>query len=581
MQFDDDKTIDFEKPKHDVLYNVTGSRETQPSFYEKLDGYFIWSFDKMPWRVCTTYGTIDVHTDTAIIPTTYSHPGTLYASTFTDKENADTSDVIGSNLICKGYAHNLGWFKKSNGEQYDDVEPFEQTHINQIDIPTQWNQTSIISNKSYDFILIKESPIIMSILNSAPSSKQGTNSHEWFDWNFSYNIPIFKTTDECVLYVNGLIDESTAILPPPEKDDNNENDDNGNNNSDDEQNNTPTNIPQVVPWSIKGGANYYTVTSSNIQAFISWLWNDIIKEDNISDFLFNSLTGICNNLYQCITSLILLPVNVKNKLHTVTNTPINLGRYSSQLEVLDASSYHPKIGECSYDFKSKYNNFLDYPPYVSAMVYLPYVGFKPIDLNVFIPKTNKHDFSTMIIECYVDITTGTVDYMIFRKSEKGKALVSTFQGTCGITIPMSYDTGSSMLSNMSGNLIKQGISTIATKGANLVGDVGNLVGSFDTPSNVNIGAPTPSNGLYYPQNPIVIINRPTYDRPDTYGKNIGYPCFKSYTLRKLSGFTKVINPKLTFGDTKIDIDDNNKKRVFPTETEINEIKELLENGVIL
>ena len=594
MNLNDSDNLEYIKPKNDVLFNMNTSRTVQTAYYEMSYGYFNWSFDKMPWRVCGLYQTTNVQTDLDIVTVQYSYPGTLYASSFTDKDNMETKDVIDSELITKGYGYRIGWFKKSDDTSYDDVEPSEQNYINSQKIPTDWISDKIINNKSYEFLEICEAATSVGALNIIPMPEQGKNSKHWFNWSFSYNIPIFSTKEECILYVNGIIDESTAILPPPEKDDNDENDDDGRNHSSDNQDSTPVNTPQVAPFSVKGGCNYYCVNAPNVSAFTSWLWNDIIKEDNISDFLFNSLTGICDNLYQCVTGCMLFPVNIKNHLATVTTVPINLGRYTSELSVLDASTYNCKVGECDYKFTHKYGNFLDYPPYVSALLYLPYVGQKPIDLNLFCADNN--EYATMHIECYVDITTGAIDYMIFKKNKKGMSLVSSYQGSCGCTIPLSYDNGSAMVNNVTGSLIKQGISTIATTGASVVGSgakggidkedmitgVADAINSnVSTPVEYNVGSPTPCNGLYYPQRPIVLISRPTYNRPDTYGKNIGYPCFKSYVLKNLTGFTKVINPKLTFGDSKTAIDNTNNKRVFPTETEINEIKQLLETGVYI
>lgn len=401
------------------------------------------------------------------------------------------------------------------------------------------------------------------------------DSYTIANWSCVMNLPIFYDLGKAVQFVNGLIDEDQADVPPHDFDaDENEENDNDTNASKYEP--TPPNTPQVRPTDIHGASNYYCVNVANVNAFVNWLWNDLIKEGSLSDWLLDSITKINGNLYSCITGLRLFPCNISKHLAVTQTTGINLGRFTTEFQVIDARSYNPKVGELEYTIPSGYNNFLDYQPYTTGLLYLPFVGFTQLDMTVFQPK------STMKIECYVDITTGVIDYVIYLKTDKGYSLIEHHSGTCGIEIPMSYDNAANWLQNFVGGAIKDGVNTIGSKGATSLGEMaisatGGLLDSFETPTSYNVGAPSPSNGLYFPFKPHLVIKRPTYSRPKSYSKNVGYPCMKSLKPKSLTGYTVFQNPQLTFGHTE----NSEGQKVLPTKEEMDLLYQLMTEGVYL
>ena len=401
------------------------------------------------------------------------------------------------------------------------------------------------------------------------------DSYTLANWSCVMNLPIFYDEKKAVQFVNGLIDEDQADVPPHDFDAD-ENDENDNDTNASTFSPTPPNNPQVRPTDIHGASNYYCVNAANVNAFVNWLWNDLIKEGSLSDWLLDSITKINGNLYSCITGLRLFPCNISKHLAVTETTGINLGRFTTEFTVIDARSYNPKIGELEYTIPSGYNNFLDYQPYTTGLLYLPFVGFTQLDMTVFQPK------STMKIECYVDITTGVIDYVIYLKTDKGYSLIEHHSGTCGIEIPMSYDNAANWLQNFVGGAIKDGVNTIGGKGATSLGEMaisatGGLLDSFETPTSYNVGAPSPSNGLYFPFRPHIVIKRPTYSRPKSYSKNVGYPCMKSLKPKSLSGYTVFQNPQLTFGHTE----NSEGQKVLPTKEEMDLLYQLMTEGVYL
>ena len=401
------------------------------------------------------------------------------------------------------------------------------------------------------------------------------DSYTLANWSCVTNLPIFYNESKAVQFVNGLIDEDQADVPPHDFDAD-ENDENDNDTNASKYEPTPPNNPQVRPTDIHGASNYYCVNAANVNAFVNWLWNDLIKEGSLSDWLLDSITKINGNLYSCITGLRLFPCNISKHLAVTETTGINLGRFTTEFTVIDARSYNPKVGELEYTIPSGYNNFLDYQPYTTGLLYLPFVGFTQLDMTVFQPK------STMKIECYVDITTGVIDYVIYLKTDKGYSLIEHHSGTCGIEIPMSYDNAANWLQNFVGGAIKDGVNTIGGKGATSLGEMaisatGGLLDSFETPTSYNVGAPSPSNGLYFPFRPHIVIKRPTYSRPKSYSKNVGYPCMKSLKPKSLSGYTVFQNPQLTFGHTV----NSEGQKVLPTKEEMDMLYQLMTEGVYL
>lgn len=107
------------------------------------------------------------------------------------------------------------------------------------------------------------------------------------------------------------------------------------------------------------------------------------------------------------------PANLPN---SVRNGRINFGKMEISLEPISTIGfYHIDSvdgrnqildgGKCQY--RKQFNNFLDYPPYSSAELYIPYCGSVNIDPNIFVG----HEISVKYI---VDWISGACLALIFR-----------------------------------------------------------------------------------------------------------------------------------------------------------------------
>ena len=542
------------------------------------------SFDSEPHRICGLWNmtppTVQLFTATLTKGKTIQIPYPLrqmYISKYDDSGNTIKSQKIKQTYKLTQTENNWNWDFAGVKGHYESGNNI--INIQNYEYPLNANsdiKNKKINNVDYKYFTILN-PLNSTFLSGDYSQLKYRDSDSNVGFSYSYSIPMFKTENECILYVNDIIDDSTAVNKDSYYDpDADENDENDNDKNASKFEPTPSNTPQVRPTDIQGASNYYCVNAANVNAFVNWLWNDLIKEGSLSDWLLDSITKINGNLYSCITGLRLFPCNISKHLAATEPTGINLGRFTTEFQVIDARSYNPKIGELEYTIPSGYNNFLDYQPYTTGLLYLPFVGFTQLDMTVFQPK------STMKIECYVDITTGVIDYVIYLKTEKGYSLIEHHSGTCGIEIPMSYDNAANWLQNFVGGAIKDGVNTIGGKGATSLGEMaisatGGLLDSFETPTSYNVGAPSPSNGLYFPFRPHIVIKRPTYSRPKSYSKNVGYPCMKSLKPKSLSGYTVFQNPQLTFGHTE----NSEGQKVLPTKEEMDMLYQLMTEGVYL
>ena len=540
-------------------------------------------FSKQPMRICTC---VQIAINATVYDKDMSIAGTrpvsgIPTSTFWTSEITDNGvKLTEEDKYTMSYIFNRTTYKwvwdsitHTSGSYSDKIDDYNETKTFELKMGQSYSRT--VKGKNYRYKAI-ENPI--ATRNTVAQDQKFRDSVSYFSYFFAFSIPIFKTQDECVLYVNGIIDDSTAINKDKYYDpDADENDENDNDTDSSKYDTTPFNTPQVTPMMISGANNYYCVNVANVNAFVQWLWDDLIKEGTLSQWLLDSITKISGNLYSCITGLKLFPCNIKKHLATVANTPLVLGRFSGGFEVIDATSYNCKIGSIEYKIPSGYNNFLDYQPYTTGVLYLPFVGFSQLDMTIFQPE------KTMKIDCFVDITTGVIDYAVSLKNDKeGYSLIETHTGTCGINIPLSYEDASNWLQNFVGDSIKGGVNTIMSKGATSLGQVasdasGSLLDSFDTPTSYNVGSPSPCNGLFMPFEPHIVIRRPKYSRPSTYSKNVGYPCMKSYAPKDLSGFTIFQNPQITFGHTK----NSEGQKVLPTKEEMDLLYQLMTEGVYL
>ena len=361
--------------------------------------------------------------------------------------------------------------------------------------------------------------------------------------------------------------ESEDGNPPEEKDSGGDDDDmDGMNNTD----HTPTQSILTSPTN-----KYYILEYNGLNTFCDWFWNGILTQitsdyTTLGDYAVNLLTGAYGDLSKYVVGLRKLNVNIDTFFERTTAQHIQLGRYTLDNFECDGiksdKQSMPLLAEYripmrhSTSNKPTHGNFLDYPPYTSVSIYIPFIGIVPIDGNMVVGRTIR-------IYGAVDVIAGTIHYNVFVQTpSKEWSLIGSYEGKCGVDIPLALDNS---MQN-STNILKMAADVtmgICTKNPSSLLNVGN--GIFTEPIN-NLGAQTTNTTYYNPNRCALIMQSAIGFIPDNYGRTVGYMWGKSAKLSELSGLTICKNPRIG------NFDDNT-----PTETERTEIYSLLESGVII
>lgn len=317
--------------------------------------------------------------------------------------------------------------------------------------------------------------------------------------------------------------------------------------------------PSLIVSNVGCGASMYAMTKTNFSALVNWLWT--------SSFIDN-IKLINNSPIENIISAQLFPFTISN----LADTTITLGNVDTPIqgEVLPSTfnKFHRQL-VTSYKVESFYNNFLDFSPYTSISIYLPYIGIKPLDTNMINGKTldvyYTFDLSSgaCVASIYVD---GNVLYM--------------FEGQIGINLPLSASNraqvdatyvaiGASAVMSIASAWIGAG-SNIATAGlraeqatehveqawetAGMVAKTSRtsaavasgktVLGSLIDSANVQFhtytqGTFSPNTWGLLPKDVFMIYNRPTYQDIDTFRHVEGRHCMLSRRIGGLTGYTEV------------------------------------------
>lgn len=102
-----------------------------------------------------------------------------------------------------------------------------------------------------------------------------------------------------------------------------------------------------------------------------------------------------------------------------TGYQVQLNRESFCIIDMGSCTYYPKMG-------GSVNDFRNYPPYSSALLYIPYCGSVEIDPNLYMGQQ-------LSVKMIVDMGTGACLALVYRNN----MVVDSISGTIGVTIPLT------------------------------------------------------------------------------------------------------------------------------------------------
>ena len=304
----------------------------------------------------------------------------------------------------------------------------------------------------------------------------------------------------------------------------------------------------------------FAMNSTQIKKLADFLWN---ADETVFNEIVKGLSLMGGNPIDGLIDLRLYPFDVAAKTSTGVSQSIVVGRTDTKVMGIQINDYNAVLDLGSCTFYPYFGNFLDYEPFTTASLYIPYVGIVPISTANFMGQT---------ISCkmIVDITTGSCTAIVFANDIP----MIYKNGNIGVEIPMTGTNSAEYASRIAGGLTSGGTDIALGAASKNVGQVVSGVGQIaDSALSVNntmyntAGSSSPACGLWQPQNCYFIIQRPVPIIPDSYGHNVGYACNYQANLSSLSGFTCCYNTDVN--------------TLYATEEEKAEIVRLLGQGVYL
>lgn len=326
---------------------------------------------------------------------------------------------------------------------------------------------------------------------------------------------------------------------------------------------TPLNRPSLTAFGAFNRA--YAMTQSGLNSLADYLWN---QSDTIFNGLVDGLALMGNNPMDAIIDCRMYPFDVLSMLGSTGTQYITLGRSRTNITGVHLGN----VTNCVLDlgtaeFRRYYSErlgrdcFLDYEPYTTGELYIPYVGTVPLNSSIYAGHT-------VNVKLIIDFQTGACEAVIF------KDLIATDfkSGVIGVDIPMTGVNAAQWANGVVSSVLQGGAGVASIATGDVVGGAFQIanaaVSGFNTPLPITEkGNASSACGQWLPQQAYLIVHSPITKVPTSYGSTIGYACEYTSTLGSNSGYTVCAD---------ININGN-----FATESERKEIEDLLKGGIFI
>ena len=295
-----------------------------------------------------------------------------------------------------------------------------------------------------------------------------------------------------------------------------------------------------------GFLTLYNPSLSQLQSLANYMWSGLFDLDTFKKLFADPM--------QAILGLSIVPGPVPNG----GTQNVKIGNIDSGISMTKAASQYIDIDCGTLNVEEFWGAYLDYEPYTKAEIFLPFIGVHQIAIDDIMNKA-------VHIKYHIDLLSGGCACEI----KCGGSVLYTFIGSCAVSIPI---TGSDWTNVINGVIsIASSIGTmVATGGASAPSSVASIASAAVNslkPSIEKSGSVSGAGGLLAGKTPVLILTRPRQAVPGKQNAFTGYPAFITRSLGALSGYTEVHSIRLSGIDG--------------TESEIDEIEELLKGGVIL
>lgn len=304
--------------------------------------------------------------------------------------------------------------------------------------------------------------------------------------------------------------------------------------------------------------SFYILDLADLSELSQYLWN---SNDTIYDSIVKGLALCGNRPLDAIISLRLYPFNISQYTETVDQN-LNIGRITIDMNTVKRlTKCTPKIHVGTKYIGRYYGDFKDYSPYTSLTLYLPYYGNIELDTNTVMGKT-------LNIDMVFDIYTGTATYILSLNGNIFKLIDCNI----GFDIPITATDYNAVTSSIFNGIMQTSIGLGSIASGNLLGigaaanGINSLVSAQSSGGYQTSARPKSLISLMLCQYPYIIRTYTPYNEPANYSIQHGYPYNKTNTIANLKGYMEIENANLNISNA--------------TDNEIEEIRNLLRNGVI-
>lgn len=282
----------------------------------------------------------------------------------------------------------------------------------------------------------------------------------------------------------------------------------------------------------------YNPTLSQLNSLGAWLWS--------TNFI-DQILKIFNDPMQAIIGL--HKVYASPNISGIGN--IKVGYLDSGVSSNIVGNQYTYINCGTVSLREYYGNILDYSPYTTVQLYLPFIGIVSLDISDV-------SRSSITVKYGVDVLTGACLASVSVQRDNAGGVLYQYSGNCACQYPLS--SGSYM------GMVTGAISAIGSLSrGNIIGTGLSIAGMH---TNIeHSGGFSGNAGAMGIKKPYLIISRPQSVMNDGFPSIQGYPSNYFTRLGDCSGFTQIAECHV--------------ENIPATDKELDKIKDLLKEGVIL
>ncbi len=320
-------------------------------------------------------------------------------------------------------------------------------------------------------------------------------------------------------------------------------------------------IPELpyIPFAQCGIMSMYSLNIAQVNNFNYWLF----QPDT-----FDKISRILTEPMDYLIGLEYFPFQIEGTLQN-----IKYGGAESDVQGLLVSTSYMAFDFGEYDITEFWGGFMDYSPNTAVDLYLPYHGTVALNVDEVMD-------SVISIRYVVDLFTGMSNIFVSvnKKNAELNSIMYNFDCKISSSFSLTSQNYTSQVNAIIGAVgsLSMGALVMASGGtAGVVGAIG-MAGSVGASAGSVVSGSKPSvnrsgsvggnSGLTMVQYPYLIFSRPIQSRPSNYNELIGYQSEIYSQFDELEGFTIVRNCEL--------------ENIGCTDSELTEIKEMLQNGVV-